>query len=1266
MSGSLREVDWQIAYGPADDRVNGFYVPALKRAVRYDRSAGFFTSSALVIAAAGLAHLLASGGHMRLLVGAKLDPHDVDAIAAGRRLADVVAERMLGELADVEETLRRERHAAMAWMIAEGRLEIRVVLPRGAGGLPLAADDAVDYYHPKEGIFEDATGDRIAFSGSVNESETAWLHNYEQFSVYRSWDASAPYLAMCVRRFDELWEGREPNWIGLPIPDAVQERLLSYRSPERPVRDPLEAVPGEAGRPQPAHIAAAEAASSRVLVQFVRDGARLPGASRFGAATSAITPWPHQDRVADAIIDRFPERFLIADEVGLGKTIEAGLVVRQLLLSGRVGRALLLAPASVVRQWQEELYEKFNLDVPRYDGTGFVGYFGNEVASTTPNPFDAVPFALVSAQLAKRPGRREQLLSARPFDLVIVDEAHHARRRDFQQLEPARPNRLLALLQDLKHRTRGLLLLTATPMQVHPVEVWDLLRLVGLGGRWGARERTFLRFFEELRHAPDEVDWDFVGTMFRDEEAMGGRLDPASEEAFRASLGLVRWEQVREALAKPHASTAMRHLGPRERAVGAALARQLTPLRRLVYRNTRPLLRRYQAEGILKENVPTRDVRPVWVTMRPDEAALYERIEEYISHFYARYEHQRVGLGFIMTVYRRRLTSSFHAVRRSLERRLAFLTAVPDSMAVPSPSAAAILDQGPDELAPAGLSTDDLEEADLDEDILERIGDEGRERFRDEIRYVEDFLHALDNLGTESKLERLLSDVRAILRDRDSVVIFTQYTDTMDFLREALREVYGRQVACFSGRGGERWRDDAWVSVTKEELKTAFRTGEEVRILLGTEALGEGLNLQTCGALINFDMPWNPMRVEQRIGRIDRIGQRYEEIRVLNYFYEDTVEAIVYQRLSDRIEWFVNVVGELQPILSQVGRSIQRLAVTPREARARELEQELDRIRAEIDEHRFASLDLDAYLDEAPATPRSSPLGLKDLEALLTNEPTLRSRFRPHPQLQDAWLLSWAGSEIGVTFSPSVFDEHPDTVRFLSPGSPLFEALVASVERPALVDRQGIVRASADGVVPRVAYYALGPEGPHRLGSLEGLQRALAAGPTNWSAEQLDGVHDDMRELVRADLDRERRALRQLSESERRALQEQGRDLLLRAAHVELALGRQPGLLPDPMPVIFSEEAVTGLARHRYPWAPLLRLVPLEGAAPSPTDEFYLEIQAEPPERLRRRMTDLAAEAKRLLSQLATSVEDFALAEPDVSVEWLAVPPVAASGSSVR
>ena len=121
-------------------------------------------------------------------------------------------------------------------------------------------------------------------------------------------------------------------------------------------------------------------------------------------------------------------------------------------------------------------------------------------------------------------------------------------------------------------------------------------------------------------------------------------------------------------------------------------------------------------------------------------------------------------------------------------------------------------------------------------------------------------------------------------------LVFTQYTDTMDYLRDQLRDVYGEQVACYCGRGGEIWNGIAWVADHQGRGQERLPRGRRSRSCSAPKSASEGLNLQTCGVLINYDMPWNPMRVEQRIGRIDRIGQEYDWVWISNYFYQDTVE----------------------------------------------------------------------------------------------------------------------------------------------------------------------------------------------------------------------------------------------------------------------------------------------------------------------------------------------------------------------------------------
>ena len=1217
----LPELSLRLSYTTSDDPLHTFYIPALSVSVRYDRMAGFFSSTALAVAAAGVAHLIANGGQMRLLVGAELYPEDVEALRRGHDLREVVAARMEEALPDPDalaDALMRDRLAALAWMVAAGALELRVVLPRGKDDLPLPAGVAREYFHPKVGIFTDAAGNRVAFSGSVNESETGWLYNYEHLVVFRSWtEEGRQYIAEVVGRFERLWEGREPDWIGLPVPEAVRQRLLKYTPAAPPRRDPLERVPV-----LPEREVREEAVPFRreaVLCQFLLDLPRLAGAEGVGMATAAVRPWPHQWAVARRVVETFPTRYLLADEVGLGKTVEAGLILRELWLRGIVRRALILAPRSVLRQWQEELYEKFALRVPIYDGAVFRDISG-ETFTPAPNPWDGVDLALVSSQLVKRQERRESLLSARPWDLVIVDEAHHARRRDFQDLSRYRPNRMLDLLNRLQVRTRGLLLLTATPMQVHPVEVWDLLRLLGLSGLWGSDERAFLRFYEQVRLPPDGVDWPFVLRMARAEREAGeGHPDRSLEERLRRELGPVDGERVHRLVDEGDVSS-LRALSPEAKGWALALVRQSTPLTRRVFRHTRALLREYARRGLLQERIPERDPRLVWIPMRPEEQALYDRIEEYITRFYRRYEGERKGLGFVMTVYRRRLTSSLYAVGRSLERRLAFLRGRAD----------------------LGL------EEDLEQDALRWDVDEwnlaDRSLFQDEVAYLEDFLGELSRLGSpDSKVERLLKDLEEIFRRWETVLVFTQYTDTMDFLREQLRAGYGRQVACYSGRGGERWDGVMWVPVGKEEVKNDFREGN-IRILLCTDAASEGLNFQTCGVLINYDMPWNPMRVEQRIGRVDRIGQRYETVEIRNYFYEGTVEARVYRALSRRIRWFQDVVGALQPILTQVEEAIEAAAMAPVAERERELQMQLARIENGL-EKVSEGWDLDEWAGRLP--PDSSggatgPVSLAELEEVLTSLPGLRGRFRPHSRLEKVyWLRDEEGREVAVTFDPAVFDAHPETVQWLTFGHPLLEGLLRQVVGREVGETVlgPLLRLEAKSPLERVGYYVLEGGRPRPVGHLAEVRRVLESSAFgDWTEEAVEAARRDFRARVEAEWERLQRGWQQLHQVREGARAVRAARLLVQAALVELALGRQPDLWGQASyPTSFDRDAVLGLRRHGYPWTALLRLAQGEIEPPSPTDPFFLEIQGEGPEQLRRQWERLRQQAEEWLEEAGRS-----------------------------
>ena len=236
--------------------------------------------------------------------------------------------------------------------------------------------------------------------------------------------------------------------------------------------------------------------------------------------------------------------------------------------------------------------------------------------------------------------------------------------------------------------------------------------------------------------------------------------------------------------------------------------------------------------------------------------------------------------------------------------------------------------------------------------------------------------------------------------------------------------------------------------VPKEDIKSRFREGE-LKLLLCTESASEGLNLQTCGVLFNYDLPWNPMRVEQRIGRIDRIGQRYPTVRIHNFYYDGTVEAKVYKKLRDRINAFASVVGNLQPILAKVPTFIERavMSADPEEEDVllSEFDQALETppLRPALDE--MVAMDVEADLAELQKPIAPAPVSAEDLEQLFTTSKLLGAcGAKFESEGNGIWRLTYRSQAYRITFSPAVFDEHP-SLRFMSFGEPLFEGLLQTV-----------------------------------------------------------------------------------------------------------------------------------------------------------------------------------------------------------------------------
>ena len=1060
-----------------------FLLPLLREAVAYDRDASYFSSKSLAAAAVGLEPFLDRGGQIRMLVNHHLSDDDVAAVERGLDLRETVTGRLERTtlVADAQDTDVPYRLRLLACLIALGQLDIKVAVPTKDDGTPMKASEAGRLHHAKAGVFTDADGERVAFHGSNNETEAGWESNYETYTVYRSWRSESweDHGQKILSDFERHWSGVPPQgWAVVELPDAARDGLIARADPDL-IRDALEAQ-GRLGELEEiiARILAARgeapatSATDDVAALLSAPSAR-PGV---GVGTATVTPWPHQYDVARKVIAAWPTSAMFSDEVGLGKTIEVGLVLRELLVSGRVKRALVLVPASVLWQWQTELWEKFTLAIPVLDGARLVWPEGASPGERREEPFtgdrwDAADVMLASSHLARRTSERPKLIERR-WDLVVVDEAHHARRRGSKATKDD-PNALLQLLRRMRDRGcwDGLLLASATPMQMHPHEAYDLLAVLGLPGApedepdapsWrDAGAVGFTNYYDQLtREDADTRDWKLLQHLNRSHRATWSHTNPHLEASIEhaaddglISLGeakaIVRFvETISDKKYRRFTSEALPYLD--------AWLREHTPMRTLVHRNTRHLLRAYQESGVIGADVviPVRHVRDLHVAFDDAEQELYDRIESWIRDKYQKVadagakDNKAKATGFIMTVYRRRLTSSFRAIELSLLKRRDKLREQKDGIL----DLAALLDD--DDRTALGDVPDGLEalvDADDPKALTEAVGST-----QDELDELDGFLAALaDRPAYDSKLQALIYDLQKEFGhskpdggDRQAIV-FTQFTDTMDALRAQLAQIWPGKVACYSGRGGELHEPGpaggTWTKISKGELKDRFWRGE-FRLLLGTDAMSEGLNLQKCDLLYNLDLPWNFMRIEQRIGRIDRIGG-HPDVHVVNMLIDGTVEERIYSGIKDDFGDFESIVGAAQPVLAQTEDAIRQAVFARGPDRDELLAQQAQALIAAAKDAAAAPVSLDTFQAEPDAWRPASPLNgehaeggepwLALLERTLTGHPVYAERFTR----RDGHLWRYAddqGQEWTVTFDLDTADASAGQVGLFVWGHPAF------------------------------------------------------------------------------------------------------------------------------------------------------------------------------------------------------------------------------------
>jgi hypothetical protein len=937
--GNLKQHHWQrFLWGPDPEVLEQLYVPALGEAVRYDRCCAYFSSSVLAAAARGFGKLIerllslgkeAPRPAVRLVVNEELDQADVRALLETGDTAKLTR-HLLKRLKSPRELLEKQRLAMLAWLAREGFLAVRVGVMRSGSGI----------VHAKFGMMTDAQGEAVVFMGTDNETAQGLVANFECLELSTSWGDPERYQVY-RQKFEDLWTDRDAAVHTVPLPEAVRLKLIKFAPPEPPIAEPTQAR----ARQQAA-----------MVWRFLLEAPYFPDGGLHCDGTAPVTLWPNQRRVVEEAAQAWPEGRLLCDEVGLGKTIEAILILRRLLAGRGVRRALLLTPAGLLEQWQGELREKGGLIVPRLEGLNLLVW--PDGRSQRISGLAAAlrhDLLLLSRETARADDHRVTLLQAEPWDLVLLDEAHAARRGRQEEGEYNSATLLLRLLRELqlKGRARGFLLLSATPMQTQPWEPWDLLAILGEGGAWladFAGVRNYYRTLAALRRG--QVDRDTAR-----EAAVMIAADPEFPPPPSANLDLRHTMTVAQKLAFAPSS---------QRQALVNWLRQGSPLARRMHRNTRQTLRRYYELGLLPASPPKRRVHDLEFDYQdPAERQVYQDIKRYIDRRYELLEGEKPGKGFVMTIYRRRATSSPLALERSLKKREMSLRRKVEDKASDW--------YLPPEETPEALNDDDLPEGEVSSKISLSLPPDPQQALA-ELQEVEGLLRDLERVTTDSKLNYFFDVLKGLTSEGKIVLVFSEYTDTIEYLREKLVPYYGKTLGCYRGAGGQVWDGEKWRAVSKGEITEVLNQGK-LRILLCTDAASEGLNLQAAGAIINYDLPWSPSKVEQRIGRIDRIGQELTEVLVVNLFLKDSVDDKVYRALRHRCGLFEHFVGAMQPVLARARRMLM--------GQEQPITENLVNLADQVEHDPLAS---ETYMESEPSPDEAISRGitLKQMEKALT------------------------------------------------------------------------------------------------------------------------------------------------------------------------------------------------------------------------------------------------------------------------------------------
>ncbi len=829
---------------------HSFLLPHLKGARSYKRIAGYFTSSLFEVAD----ELLEEIPEVKIVCNVDIHPDDL-------RVAQLREAKMIGRwnerALEAEALLNRDRYRRLDAFLQKHGSAVRV-----------APDSVCGFLHGKAGVIELADGRKLGFIGSMNETRSGWQRHYEIL-----WEDDSPDgVAWIEAEFEFLWHAAKE------LPKAVIREVRRRGWRREVILDEID---------EDEDLAPAALIESPLY----REGMALQPWQQ-GFLTECLRHYHNHGVV----------RLLLADEVGLGKTLSLGAAALALCLlndreNGTRKPVVIFSPATLCEQWQTEMIDKLGIPCARWHtqkkvwldvDERIISPLGREQIARCP-----LRIGIVSTGLMMRDCPEKAHLLGLRFGLVILDEAHKARSQQGFGPNSGEPNNLLRFMREIAARSDHVLLGTATPIQTRPEDLWDLMGILHQGKGHFVLGNDFSKW-----HRPREV----LPILSGEQEI----TDPAfAWELLRSPLPLVKstddkrarllYSAIRQDLALTNnqwqTSQPFSELTEETREIledelyreiaGATFFQRENPLVRHIVLRKRTAL---EDAGLL-----TRigvDVHPDRNLTRDPQRfdALFEgKALRTSDDFREAYREARL---FGKLLSKRGKAGGF--MKNLMEQRICSSIA-------------------------AGLGTAKmlLEGRTLEEETEDQVIELSVESF-EERDALERLIERLERISEDPKLQGVVHYLEEEKWLEHGVIIFSQYYDTARWVADALADTYPDEaIGLYAGASRSRLYQKAdSVNIERETLKRMVAE-HEIRIMVATDAACEGLNLQTLGTLINIDLPWNPTRLEQRIGRIKRFGQAREKVDMLNLVNEQTVDEKVYDRLSERMRDRYNLFGSL-------------------------------------------------------------------------------------------------------------------------------------------------------------------------------------------------------------------------------------------------------------------------------------------------------------------------------------------------------------------